>query len=573
METIAYRAGDAASFGDAPHGDRVVAVCDPPNYLLTRDYADGDPLPLGLTPGNWSYEATRNLIRDLVDRGDAMVYTDEAWWHKENYSPDTRELNGSSTFSREQDILLDIINTLDHFDVAGRVAGRQETLGIQHGHQRDDAAAARGENNRNADPDLSADPGGIGGDRRSVRRVAGIAEDEGRVFRGTGTRRGRESRIALARELTGSGPRFSVRVGDSLADRAKYDLVVRALARRNRPPANVLTPDATPQDAARYFSDNLLGRTLTTPNGETLTLDARHFYRLTCEGRGKGFVEGFRTGMEAFDAILGGEVKAGRIRGYRPDRARMMPLFADVVEHPDVILQQGNVSQFIKRYEAEDGRAMTAVFRMFEDGRKILSFHGFGARYGELKQYHIAYLSDAVETGTSPATSVVQEATPPTDARIIPQTAPGAQGGADDRRSVRRRPESHVPTEVLLESFVAQRILAGRKVDAEDVEKLVRNARLTDTVTAAQLVGFIAHKRRQVWYNSPHGIREYHRAGNSRPAEDENEDVLFVSAEDRMRTEYKRMPRVPRVSGCAAGDEQGGRQADGDERADARQHD
>ncbi len=33
---------------------------------------------------------------------------------------------------------------------------------------------------------------------------------------------------------------------------------------------------------------------------------------------------------------------------------------------------------------------------------------------------------------------------------------------------------------------VAQRILAGRKVDAEDVEKLVRNARLTDKVTAAQ---------------------------------------------------------------------------------------
>ncbi len=287
--------------------------------------------------------------------------------------------------------------------------------------------------------------------------------------------------------------RFSVRVGDSLADRAKYDLVVRALARRNTPPANILTSDATPQDAARYFSDNLLGRTLTMPNGETLTLDAGHFYRLTCEGRGKGFVEGFRTGREAFDAILGGEVEAGRIRGYRPDRARMIPLFADVVEHPEVILQQGNVSQFVKRYETGDGRAMTAVFRMFEDGRKILSFHGFGARYGELKQYRIAYLSDAVETGTSPATSVVQEATPPADVHIVPHSALAAQGGAADAQTVRHRvfrDENAPATSVtdLTTAFLAQRILAGKKVSVGGAERVLKNVGLARVADAAQVL-------------------------------------------------------------------------------------
>lgn len=208
--SIEYRSGDAADWPDAPRGHRVVAVCDPP-YYLTADYADGSPLPLDLSDGNWSYESTRRLVNALVDSGDAMVYTDEVWWNKKDYLPDTREVNGPSKFAREQATLLDIINTLDHFDVAGRVAGRQETLGIQHGHQPNDTPAEGGADHRDALAQIPDDPGGVGGDRHSVRRVAGVAEGEGRVFRGAGARRGRAGETALAREVIAGSVRHSVR--------------------------------------------------------------------------------------------------------------------------------------------------------------------------------------------------------------------------------------------------------------------------------------------------------------------------------------------------------------------------
>lgn len=207
---ISYRAGDAATFDDAPSGHEVVAVCDPP-YYLTQDYQQGVVLGLDLVPDNWSYEATRRLVRGLVDKGDAIVYTDEAWWNKDSYTPDRREYNGRSTFGREQEALLDIINTLDHFDVAGRVAGRQETLGIQHGHEQrqdgaeadaDEQGAEGGEDRALLRPEGAADQGG--GDRRarhSVRRVAGVAEAEDRPARRARPHRGRAGDRALAGEV------------------------------------------------------------------------------------------------------------------------------------------------------------------------------------------------------------------------------------------------------------------------------------------------------------------------------------------------------------------------------------
>ena len=72
------------------------------------------------------------------------------------------------------------------------------------------------------------------------------------------------------------------------------------------------------------------------PNGEKLEMKEGHFFRITCTkiGKTKGFVEGYSSGSEAFQAILRGEVPAEKINGYEQDRVIMMPMFADVVKNP-----------------------------------------------------------------------------------------------------------------------------------------------------------------------------------------------------------------------------------------------
>lgn len=231
--SISYRSGDAAAFDDAPSGHQVVAVCDPP-YYLTADYQQNTILGLDKVSDNWSYAATRDLLRQLVDRGDAIVYTDEAWWNKESYTPDRRERNGVSTFGKEQQTLLDIINTLDHFDVAGRVVGRQETLGIHHGHATDgkpEGGAGRADVRDDRADDAR---GGDDGARPSVRRVAGDLEGEGRAARGTRPHRGREGRVAIAREVIVQDIASSVEEASPVSDPAAVDALVRHSVRSVR---------------------------------------------------------------------------------------------------------------------------------------------------------------------------------------------------------------------------------------------------------------------------------------------------------------------------------------------------
>ncbi len=159
--TIRYVSGDAVANADTlPHGDDVMAIADPP-YYLTADYQQNTILGLEKVPDNWSYRATQEFLHKLVDSGDGLVYTDEAWWFKEAYNPDQQEdlFGGGSTFAKEQEILLDIINTLDHFDVAGRVVGRQEVLGVHHGHKIN-ARTENGENSNAVRPDAIDNAGG-----------------------------------------------------------------------------------------------------------------------------------------------------------------------------------------------------------------------------------------------------------------------------------------------------------------------------------------------------------------------------------------------------------------------------
>lgn len=207
---ITYRQGDAASFDDAPHGDDVMTVCDPP-YYLTAGYNGQVSVPLDTDMG-WSYRTTQRLLDKLVDSGDGIVYTDEAWWHKEGYTPDLQGdmfSGGRSTFDQEQEVLLGIINSLDHFDVAGRVAGRQEVLGVHHGHTVGrgtlDGQAAVGADGGDVRPDVSgegADASGSGSVRSSVRRVGRGVEGEDRAARRDyrGGRRGGYADRVIARE-------------------------------------------------------------------------------------------------------------------------------------------------------------------------------------------------------------------------------------------------------------------------------------------------------------------------------------------------------------------------------------
>ena len=255
---IAYRQGDAASFADAPAGDQVVAVCDPP-YYLTAGYNGQVSVPIDAGGMGWDYKTTRRLLDDLVDKGDAVVYTDEAWWFKESYTPDQQEdmFTGASPFAQEQEILLGIINSLDHFDVAGRVVGRQEVLGIHHGHESaykgtDGSQGAPG--GEPADAGNQADGRGVSGGntRASVRGVARAAEGEGRAARGARPHRGREGRVALAREVIVQDIASSVEEASPNSAPAAVDALVRHSIRSVREDRMADYARTVRADARRY---------------------------------------------------------------------------------------------------------------------------------------------------------------------------------------------------------------------------------------------------------------------------------------------------------------------------------
>ena len=229
---IAYRQGDAASFADAPTGHQVVAICDPPYYLTTGYSTDGknaDQVPLD--GAGWSYTTTLKLLHDLVDNGDAVVYTDEAWWNKKTYTPDRQTdffSGGKSKFEREQETLIDIINTLDHFDVAGRVVKRQEVLGVHHGHDKEAGSGANADRDVNRDGKSGSEQGRISdGARSSVLRMAGGSAEEDRAILGRREDGGRSGRRAIAREVIVREISDSIGKASPESDPASIDSLVR----------------------------------------------------------------------------------------------------------------------------------------------------------------------------------------------------------------------------------------------------------------------------------------------------------------------------------------------------------
>ena len=208
--------------------------------------------------------------------------------------------------------------------------------------------------------------------------------------------------------------RYAISAGDDLAERDRFNAFVEAISIANPiPPGIELLPhDVNPKDALEYYNKHILGKTFTFPDGSTITMNPGHFFRLTCEGRQnkenirKGFIQGYGSSAEALAAIAEGKVEKDDIYGWQSDRAGMIPIFGDIVEHPTVILEDkkdANRTQNIKRYEVGDGRSVVAIFRVLDNGKRIISFSGFTPKYNRLKEYRVIHVDDAINTGTSPA--------------------------------------------------------------------------------------------------------------------------------------------------------------------------
>jgi hypothetical protein len=110
-----------------PAGNSVFVLLDPP-YYLTQDYDPDNP---GKKVGIDTYRRTRDIIRRAVSQGNGILYTDSAWWIDNKANAEA-----GLTVPEDHQIVVDIYNELDHFDVVdGKVGDRHEAIGVHHGRQ------------------------------------------------------------------------------------------------------------------------------------------------------------------------------------------------------------------------------------------------------------------------------------------------------------------------------------------------------------------------------------------------------------------------------------------------------
>ena len=138
--TFTYRTQRDTYKADLIPGSNVFTIIDPP-YYLTSDY-DEENATTSDKVGLDTYQQTLELIRRSAAAGNAVLYTDSAWWTTKEFTPQPAEILFGETHSTEQKILLDIFNTLDHLDIVdGKVGLRQEIIGVHHAHTTDAATA------------------------------------------------------------------------------------------------------------------------------------------------------------------------------------------------------------------------------------------------------------------------------------------------------------------------------------------------------------------------------------------------------------------------------------------------
>ena len=112
---------------NAAQGDHVLSLADPP-YYNTSGYKGAGDLSTGDKWNANGYAASRDLLKTLVDKGNHILYTDEAWWKKEDQLPDAAQAGP---------ILGQINQHLSGLHVAPeKVGGRYEQLGIHNPNAR-----------------------------------------------------------------------------------------------------------------------------------------------------------------------------------------------------------------------------------------------------------------------------------------------------------------------------------------------------------------------------------------------------------------------------------------------------
>ena len=277
--TVEYVNGDSTKpdFGvgfEIPHGGNVMAVADPP-YYRTEGYSDdGSSWKVGLekTPGAYAYADTGEFLKSLVDNGDGIVYTDEAWWLKKEYMEthrvqsdglldDAEILAAQPEFRRENQILQGIRDIIDHFDVAGKVADRYETLGVHHGKEtKNGTETERRAAERQGSGILHGgavgggddDTGRQGDGRQSVRRLAGGAEGEDDAL----LRTGGEGRQGSGLRREDAVRRIDAAIKDALPpDMAGYPGQAEEIERLARHSVRQVREDRI-RDYAEYMSAN-----------------------------------------------------------------------------------------------------------------------------------------------------------------------------------------------------------------------------------------------------------------------------------------------------------------------------
>lgn len=205
-----------------------------------------------------------------------------------------------------------------------------------------------------------------------------------------------------------------LKIGEVLDTHEKAEAFRESIVYREVDKADLLHPNIKPMDAAKYFIENLLGKTFTTPQGKTFTVNDGHFVRFVCagiEGQKKGYVEGAKSGQEALQMIHDGRIKA--IPGYQSDRASMLPLLPMIIQNPSAILNENDTSPLkqvhVLGFKTTQGKVAILVFRDVGEKRVgPLSFHKNRIGDAFLKKNSLAYseVSEAGPITANPADGV-----------------------------------------------------------------------------------------------------------------------------------------------------------------------
>lgn len=169
-----------------------------------------------------------------------------------------------------------------------------------------------------------------------------------------------------------------------------------------------------PGEAFAAFEREVVGKTLTLPTGQSITVRPVDFFRFCCQtpkdGQRKGFVAKAAGSAEALTMLREGKLAPEDIAGYQPDRAAQLLVIPDLISNPDAIVEQP--SRYGERPEL-------AIFKSYGDGAisLVVGWEPEPGRLG-LKSFH---RRDRRKLRTTPGTILWTK-------HAAPQDRPGDPG-------------------------------------------------------------------------------------------------------------------------------------------------